>query len=138
MKLTAIFLACALSMALTACGQVDTMADPSIKIPTEESYGYTGEFSDNAGSNGITGGIGAAGAASAWSETAIEEAEPTASWSLMMKHGQYLATNKGKVYPYGESGFLSHSENTLWDEAKDSLDEAGKDLNDAFDEIDRK
>ncbi len=92
---------------------------------------------------GFSGGTdlgisGAAEAAASVSVTGTAEIVEVASWDLMVKHGQYHATTNGKVYPYGDVGYVeeeSKGYHNYFDEARDSVKEAGEDLKDSMEDL---
>lgn len=53
-----------------------------------------------------------------------------ASWDLMRLHGQYHASQKGKVYSFGTT-----DPTEFWHDAKSSLQEAERDLKDAMEQF---
>lgn len=93
------------------------------------------------------GGMGAMGNATMeYSETlnygfaqvsTEEEVLETASWDLMIDHGQYHATSQGKVYPYGDAKYYGKDfhEKDLWSHAKDTMEDSLHDAEDAIDHM---
>lgn len=96
-----------LTLALTSCAMNMEDSPPAYGEDGFSSYG-----NDSALMDGVT----------AWNATELES--PVASWDLMVKHGQYHATSKGKVYPYGEvqSSLEEDSAHNYWDETKNTMD----------------
>lgn len=135
---------CCLCLGLTACSWGSTMDS------MERVYDAKGNLMEpNLGSSvgsGFAGGTdlgisGAAEAAASVSVGATAEMEEVASWDLMVKHGQYHATSLGKVYPYGEVAYgedkasTAKSYHDYYDEARDSVKEAGEDLKTTMEDL---
>lgn len=89
------------------------------------------------GAPGISGMDGLAQGLS--SETTIDPELEVASWDLMVKHGQYHATNAGKVHPYGEASPQEIPDKNLgedlWDKAKEDVKDMGQDMKQALDDF---
>lgn len=145
-------LCCMSLLCLTACVQsegenptpdtLDEMIE-NRRANNEEGMGYpiTPEAtllpesditSDYNATDGMTGGGYADGLSASSQVTAMEVAEPVASWSEMVAHSKYRATTKGRVYDPSGSQYYGED---LWIDAKHSIDEVGKDLKDALDNL---
>lgn len=133
-----ILMACCVLMSLTACSWGGTMMD--------KEYGQDGTMmlpDNSATGTGFAGGTdmdmtGAAAAAAAASVSGQADiAQTVAGWDLMVLHGQYHASQQGKVYPYGDVGFLNYGDDYDhgFEDAKDSIKDVGEDLKSTMDDL---
>lgn len=92
---------------------------------TLESEYSTGNTTYGDGFSGLPDGLNT----SQWVTFDEEPAQTVASWSEMVAHSHYRATTKGNVYdPAG----TKNSSGDLWEDAKHSMDDVGKDIKDTM------
>ncbi len=137
MKQTIAPLLCSLSLValLGSCGMTQESTAPSLDNPGyPESYDSGMDYALGGGLEGNPGYATVPGTATAWNPLDYQEDSPVASWELMKKHGEYHASSKGNVYSYGEQGMFSQKEwDNFWNEGKKSIQDAGKEIEEALD-----
>lgn len=133
---------CCLMLGMTACSWGSTM-DSMEKVYVPDGSLMEPNIGSSVGS-GFAGGTdlgisGAAEASAAVSVGGTAEIAQVASWDLMVRHGKYHASGHGKVYPYGDVGYVAdleeESHHNYYDEARDSLKESGEGLKESMEDL---